>query len=186
MSCEETIYILGKKYYFHLFKYCETDSGKYKALALQYVQGHSVFHKFRSPMLSECVSKLLSILMYFLVSIYLYLANVQIYTGLTDRYLASTILSLSALSASSSAGEQFSSQGIFTVSHWKHQSIQFSTGTLEYILPTWVLVVWGFFLAFILKLYWLWDSLLNLLSWFRKGTSIFVQHVRCTGAYGIE
>ncbi|NWR60144.1 CASPA protein, partial [Bucorvus abyssinicus] len=67
-----------------------------------------VFHKCHSPMLSECVSKLLSILIYFLVSIYLYLANVQIYTGLTKRHLASTILSLSAFSASSSAGEHSS------------------------------------------------------------------------------
>lgn len=84
-------------------------------------------------MLSECVSKLLSILVCFLVSIYLYLANAQIYTGLTERHLASTILSLSALSASSSAGEQVSGQGIFTVLRWRHQSIQFSTGMYTYI-----------------------------------------------------
>ncbi|NXJ66258.1 CASPA protein, partial [Rostratula benghalensis] len=34
-------------------------------------------------------------------------------------------------------------KGIFTLSHWTHQSIHLHTGTLEYILPTWVLVFWG-------------------------------------------
>ncbi|NXL57829.1 CASPA protein, partial [Chordeiles acutipennis] len=79
----------------------------------------------------RCVSKLFSILIYLSVSIGLYLPNVQIHTGLTKRHLASLILSLSALSVSASAGEHSSSQGIFTVSHWKHQSIHLSTGMLE-------------------------------------------------------
>ena len=103
------------------------------------MQGHSAFHEFHSPMLSECVLKLLSILIYLSVSTDLHLPTVQIHTSLTERHLASLILSLSALSVSASAGEHSASQGIFTVSQWRHQSIHFPTGTL----PTWVLVVWG-------------------------------------------
>ncbi|NXJ89402.1 CASPA protein, partial [Corythaixoides concolor] len=61
--------------------------------------------RFHSPMLSECVSKLLSILICLSVSIVLHLPNVQIHTGLTKRHLASLFLSLSALSVSASAGE---------------------------------------------------------------------------------
>ncbi|NXW56823.1 CASPA protein, partial [Eurystomus gularis] len=61
------------------------------------------------------------------VSIAPHLPNAQIHTGLTKRHLASLILFLSALSVSASAGEHSGSQGIVTVSCWRHQSIHFPT-----------------------------------------------------------
>ena len=75
-----------------------------------------MFHEFRSPVLSECVSKL-SILIHLSVSIDLYLPNVQIHSGSTKRHMASLILCFSALSVFASTGEYSASQGIFIVSH---------------------------------------------------------------------
>ncbi|NXS51363.1 CASPA protein, partial [Brachypteracias leptosomus] len=61
------------------------------------------------------------------VSIALRLPNAQIHTGLTKCHLASLLLFLSALSVTASAGEHSASQGIFSVSCWRHQSIHFPT-----------------------------------------------------------
>ncbi|NXI50835.1 CASPA protein, partial [Chloroceryle aenea] len=66
-------------------------------------------------------------------SIYPHLPNVQVHTGLTKRHLGSLILSLSALSVSAS-GEHSASQGIFTLSHWRHQSIPFPTASFLFFL----------------------------------------------------